>query len=78
MPGHVVANHHQEVQSTKPELGDSFLDNNGISSLMSERKNGIIICFLKKTTVELMKTTKKSEGHKQELVGITRAWQIRR
>lgn len=74
MPCHAVAKHQHEIQSVKPGMEDSFLDNNRISCLMSERKNGIIICFLKKTIVELMKTTKKNKGHGWELVGITRAW----
>lgn len=52
-------------------MEDSFLNDNRISCLVSERKNGIFNYFLKKTIVEFTKTTKKNKGHIWELLGIT-------
>lgn len=49
MPCHAVVKHHHRIRPVKPEMEDTFLDNNRISCLMSDRKNGIIICFLQKT-----------------------------
>lgn len=47
MPCHIAAKHHHKNQLVKPGMEDSFLDNNRISTLVSEMKNGIIICYLK-------------------------------
>lgn len=48
-------------------MADPFLNNIRISCLVSERKNRILIYFLKKPVVEFTKTTKKNKGHNCEL-----------
>lgn len=53
-------------------MKDSFLNNNRISCLMSVRKNGKLIYFLKSPLWNLQKTTKKNKGHNWELLGIIR------
>ena len=68
MPCHAVAKHHHKIQSVKSEMEDSLLDNNRLSCLMQERKNGIMTSFLKKP-VELMKATKKEQRSQLEACG---------